>query len=284
MTFKYMLAPLEDTSDNALRELCHKYGADLTFTEMTRLAGLVRDNKSTLRKIEILNNVPTQIQLSAQKENNLKIFLEKFKPADSFAGINFNLGCPSPHLVREGLGCALMKRVSKVNRLVGMVKDFGYPCSLKMRLGLNYFEQKKKTYVNLIEGVDADFFVVHARHGAQHYEFPADYSVFPECVDTGKSIIANGDIDSKEKVDSLKKMKVDGVMVGRAAVSNPAIFQELKGIKEKGTTDFNLLRDEYSVLAKKYFEANNFNTKYKDNVLKRLGKKDVFLGEKGVNG
>ncbi len=269
MNFKYMLAPLEDTSDNALRELCYKYGADLTFTEMTRVKSLVQDNKSSLRKIQILNEVPTQIQLAVQNHMELEQFLKKYEPPKFFKGINLNLGCPSPQLINLGLGCALVKRVSKVRKLVWTINNFGYSASLKIRLGMNAYEKKNKAYLNLINEVDADFYIVHARHGAEHYESPADYRVFPEIIKTGKTIIANGDVDSIRKVNYLKNMGVSGVMIGRAAVINPAIFDALKG---KKTPSFDELKKEYSVLAEKYFEANGNNEKYKENILKRIGK------------
>jgi len=276
-----MLAPLEDTSDNALRELCFNHGADLTFTEMTRLRSVVDENKSSLRKISILNNVPTQIQFAAQNEHDLKKFLEKYVPSKNFKGINLNLGCPSPQLINLGMGCAMIKRVSKVNSFVKLIQSYGYGASVKLRLGLNAYEKKMKSYLNLINGVDADFFIVHARHGGEHYEVPADYRVFPEIVSTGKMIIANGDVDSVRKVNLLKKMGVSGVMVGRAAVTNPAIFERLKGQK---CPSFEELRQDYSSLAEKYFEANGSNEKYKENVLKRLGKKKVFSEEDNVQG
>lgn len=282
-----MLAPLEDTSDNALRELCYNHGADQTFTEMTRLAGLVRKNKSTQRKISILNEIPTQIQLSAKNEEDLKKFLDAYEPPKGFNGINFNIGCPSPHLIRKGLGCALIKRVSKVKRMVELVKEKGYSCTIKMRLGLNEYEKRKKAYLNIIKEVDADYFIIHARHGAEHYEKPADYEALKECVATGKNIIANGDIDIKEKVEYLKKIGCKGVMIGRAAVSNPNIFNELKQEKseiDEIQTDYEKLKEEYEELAKKYFEANNKNTKYQDNVLKRLGQKQISLNELNIQG
>jgi tRNA-dihydrouridine synthase B len=271
---RFMLAPLENVTDNPFRELCYNHGADLTFTEMTRLAALVRKNKSTLRKIEIANNVPTQIQLAALKETNLTAFLKHFQPPKSFLGINLNLGCPSPAIIRKGLGCALMKRTAKVNRLVRVVKDYGYSCSLKMRLGSTLFEKQKKVYLNLINGVDADFFVVHARHGSEHYEAEPDYSIFPACVETGKEIVANGDIDTVEKVKMLKDMGVKGVMVGRAAIRNPAIFERLKRMKE---TKINIIRKEYMKLAR-------VDSKYKENILKRLGKEKTIDNEKHVMG
>ncbi len=274
MKFAYMLAPLEDVSDNALRELCFKHGADLTFTEMARVSGLVRDNKSTMRKIEILNNIPTQIQLAALKENELKLFLDHFMPSKGFAGFNFNLGCPSPQIVKLGLGCAMIKRVSKVERLVRIVKEHKYNCSIKMRLGMNKYEKEKKAYLNLIKGVDADFFIVHARHGAEHYEAEPDDSVYAECVETGKNIVANGNIETFDKVKLLKDMGVKGVMVGRAAVRNPGIFEELKGLR---VTDVESLKKEYIELADKYGQ----DKKYRENVLKRLGKQKLIdEGEK----
>lgn len=268
MKFTYMLAPLEDATDNALRELCYNHGVDLAFTEMTRLSGLARNNKSTLRKIDILNNVPTQIQLAANNENKLKEFLKDFQPRNGFAGFNFNLGCPSQHFIKAGLGCALIKRVSKVQKMVEIVKSFNHPCSIKMRLGMNHYEKKKKTYLNLIKNVDADFFVVHGRHGMEHYESTVDYRAFEECIATGKNIVANGDIDSKERVKTMKDMGMKGVMIGRAAVRNPGIFNEIKTGKP---TNFEELKKEYTLLSNKYLESNNNNTKYRDNILKRLG-------------
>ena len=268
MKFLFMLAPMEDITDNAFRELCFRHGADLTFTVMTRLSGLAARSGNTERKIELLNDIPSQIQLVALREDELKSFLGRFEPTGGFAGFNFNIGCPSPQYVKQGLGCAMMKRVSKLNRMVSAVKNHGYPCSVKMRLGMNLFEKQRKAYLNVIRNVSADFFIVHARHGAEHYETKPDYSVFLDCVATGKDIIANGNIDSPEKVAFVRDMGVAGVMIGRAAVRDPGIFGRLKGMKEP---DVITLRNEYTMLANKYGTIN----KYRDNVMKRLGQQNA---------
>ena len=278
MKFSYMLAPLEDNTNNSFRELCHNHGADLTFTEMARLTGLVRKNKATEKKIAILNDVPTQIQLAGQKEEELIEFLKSFEPSKGFSGINFNIGCPSPGVIKQGLGCAMIKRVTKVSNMVRIVKEHGYPCSIKMRLGQNFFEKQKKDYLNLIENVDADFFVVHARHGNEHYDSMPDYSVFPECVAMGKKIIANGEVDTPEKIRMVKEMGVEGAMIGRAAVRNPAIFERLKGLKETG---IGTLREEYNRLEDKYY---NGYEKYRRNIMQRLGKEKAAESEKHVRG
>jgi tRNA-dihydrouridine synthase B len=179
-------------------------------------------------KIKITNAVPTYIQLIGYEEKELVIFLNKFVPEPGFLGFNLNLGCPAPEMIRKGYGCALIKRITKVKKLVEIIRGFGYGVSIKLRLGLNSFEKKKKVYLNLINEVDADFFVVHARHGKETFVNPADFSVYFECVATGKKIIANGDIKTKKQIDNLKSIGVKGAMIGLTASKNPEIFKELK--------------------------------------------------------
>ncbi len=261
--FIYCVAPMEDISDSAFRTLCYQNGADITFTEMTRIEGLAKKNAATWSRIKFHDETPTIIQLLPSKEQNIEKFLKMFEPQKGFAGFNFNLGCPSPDVINIGEGCAMIKRISKVKRFIQIMRDHNYPVSVKMRLGMNQFEKSKKTYLNMINGTDPDFFIVHARHGTQKYSDPADFSAYAECVKTEKIIIANGDISSKETVENLKDQGVKGVMIGRAAVANPAIFNQLRGIRQKTIEE---IRNDYLALSKKY----EGQEKYRNNVLKRL--------------
>lgn len=226
--FELMLAPMEDYTDPEFRELCYKKGADSTFTEMARISALARGNKSTLERIKIPKPIPTYIQLIGSNEKDLDKFLHQFKPQKGFLGFNLNLGCSSPNMIRRGLGCALIKRISKVKKLVQTIRNHGYPVSIKLRLGMNKFEKEKKVYLNLINEINADFFIVHARHGQETYEDPVDSSVYEECVKTNKIIIANGGIKTKEQIQHLKSIGIKGAMIGRVATKNPNIFNELK--------------------------------------------------------
>ena len=221
MTLTFMLAPIEGFTDPAFRTLCYRHGADLTFTEMSRVASLARNNQSTMSRIRIPDGTPTVIQLLGPKESDLKNFLNRFDPTPGFIGFNINLGCPSPEMLAIGHGCAMIKRIAKVNALIKIIESTGYSCSIKLRLGMNEYEKKKKAYLNLIASTNAYSYIIHARHGKEEYIHPADYSVYPECVDTGKKIIANGDISTKEQVDSLYQIGIKGVMVGRAALEHP---------------------------------------------------------------
>ncbi len=267
--FSYMLAPIEDMTSNAFRTICFRHGADLTFTEMVRFNSLARNNKTTWERIKLNDSTPTAIQLIGHREIFLKKFLSKFSPAEGFAGFDLNLGCPAPNFVNNGMGCAMIKRIAKTKALVGIIKKAGYTISIKLRLGLNQFEKDKKVYLNLINAADADFFVVHARHGMQTYAEPADFSVYEDCVKTGKEIIANGDINTKEQVDSLKKIGVKGVMIGRAAVAEPTIFNRLKGIQ---TLSLNKVLSDYLILVERFGEP----FRYRKNIQKHIGQNPLF--------
>jgi tRNA-dihydrouridine synthase len=122
----------------------------------------------------------------------------------------------------------MIKRTSRVNDIVKLIGKFGFECSIKLRLGLNEYEKGKGIYLNLIESVGASFFVVHARTAKQTERNPADFSVYAKCVDTGKQIVANGDIKTKKQVEELEKIGLSGAMIARAAIDNPKIFNELK--------------------------------------------------------
>ena len=270
-----MLASLERYSDSVFRTLTYNHGADLTFTEMAHVESFLNRNRASLEKIEPRDATPVQIQLLTGNEGKLDRFLSDFKPFPGFMGFNLNLNCPSKDVIRQGKGAAMVKRGAKTARLVSLIRDHGHPVSVKIRLGLNRFEKDKKLYLNSLGGVDPDFFVVHAKHAAQGSGEKEDYSVYPECVEAARGIpvIANGGIETPETVRALMEMGVGGVMMGRPAMGNPAIFDYLKNglgvndpLKPVPTTDD--LRREYDDI----YEAIGGSEKYRSRFLKVVGK------------
>ena len=270
-----MLAPLERYSDSVFRTLSYNHGADLTFTEMAHVESFLRGNRISLEKIKPRDATPVQIQILSGNEGKLDRFLSGFTPFDGFKGFNMNLSCPSKDVIRQGKGAAMVKRGAKTARLVSLIRDHGHPVSVKIRLGLNQIEKDKKLYLNNLGKVDPDFFVVHAKHAAQSSGETEDNSVYPECVEAARGIpvIANGGIEAPEMVQSLMKMGVGGVMMGRPALGNPAIFNCLKNelgvndpLRPVPTTDD--LRREYDEI----FEAIGGSEKYRQRLLKAVGK------------
>jgi tRNA-dihydrouridine synthase len=270
-----MLAPLERYSHSVFRTLAYNHGADLTFTEMAHLESFLNRNKASLEKIEPRDATPVQIQLLTGNESRLDRFLSDFKPFDGFMGFNLNLSCPSKDVIRQGKGAAMVKRGAKTARLVSVIRDHGHPASVKMRLGLNQFEKDRKLYLNNLGGVDPDFFVVHVKHAGQSSGEKEDNSVYPECVEAARGIpiIANGGIETPETVQSLVEMGVGGVMMGRPAMGNPAIFDYVKN--ELGVNDPPIPVPTIDDLKREYndiYEAIGGSEKYRSRFLKVVGK------------
>ena len=270
-----MLASLERYSDSVFRTLSYNHGADLTFTAMAHVESFLRGNRISLEKIRPRDATPVQIQILSGNEGRLDRFLSGFKPFDGFKGFNLNLSCPSKDVIRQGKGAAMVKRGAKTARLVSLIRDHGHPVSVKIRLGLNHVEKDKKLYLNNLGKVDPDFFVVHAKHAAQGSGEKEDNSVYPECVEAARGIpvIANGGIETPETVQSLMKMGVGGVMMGRPALGNPAIFDYLKnglGVNDppKPVPTADDLKQEYAVIKQEIGGSE----KYLSRFLKVVGK------------
>ena len=275
--FSFMLAALEGYTDAVFRLLASRHGVDLGFSEMTHVEALLRGNRDSVEKLGSLG-APFQVQLLTSGEEKFERFLGGFVAPDGFRGFNLNLSCPSKEVIRRGKGAAMVKRAAKTQRLVELIRDHGFPVSVKIRLGLNQFEKDNKLYLNSLGGVNPDFFIVHLKHAGQGSSEAEDYSVFPECVEAARGIpvIANGGIDSVEKVRMLREMGAGGVMIGRAALFNPGIFDELKN--ELGynsplhrVSSLDELRAEYRAIYDEY----GGQRRYLDDFMRIVGKKGV---------
>lgn len=270
-----MLASLERYSDSVFRTLCHNHGAELTFTEMAHVQSFLRRNKGSLAKIESKDSTPVQIQLLSSSEAKLDRYLSGFEPFDGFKGFNLNLSCPSKDVIRQGKGAAMVKRGAKTQKLVSVIRNYGYPVSVKIRLGLNQREKENKLYLNNLGGADPDFFVVHTKHAGQSSAETEDNSVYPECVEAARGIpvIANGGIFTSEKASDLIETGVGGVMMGRPAMSNPAVFNLIKNNlgfnnPHKKIPSIKEIRQEYNVL----YDLFGVDERYKNRFHKVIGK------------
>ena len=272
----FMLASMERYADSVFRTLCYRHGADLTFTEMTHVESLLRGNRGSLEKVRARDATPVQVQVLTSSEAKFTRFLSGFEAFEGFMGFNLNLSCPSRDVIRRGKGAAMVKRGAKAQRLVSLIRDFGFPVSVKIRLGLSRLEKDNKLYLNSIRGVDPDFFVVHAKHAGQGSDEAEDYNVFPECVEEagGVPVIANGGIDSVEKVRLLLGMGVGGVMIGRAALADPGVFDLFKNevgvnVPARVVPGVDELRAEYGLI----YDMLGGDERYRVNFHRALGKK-----------
>jgi tRNA-dihydrouridine synthase B len=144
--------------------------------------------------------------------------------------LNINMGCPTPKIVKNGDGCALMQNPDLCGHIVAaIVAAVNVPVTVKMRRGWDRSSLNAVEVAKICEDAGAAEVCVHGRTRAQQYSGRADWDSIAEVKAALKiPVIANGDICSAETaIRALKRTKADAVMVGRAALGNPFIFREI---------------------------------------------------------
>jgi nifR3 family TIM-barrel protein len=231
--FPLLLAPMEDVSDPPFRAVCKDGGADLMYTEFISSEGLIRDAAKSRQKLDIFEyERPIGIQLfGGDTENTVR-------SAEITAAVNPNLidinyGCPVKAVACRGAGAALLQDIPKMVRMTeATVKCTSLPVTVQTRLG---WDEKTRNVVDVAErlqdiGIQA--LTVHGRTRVQMYKGDADWSLIASIKENPRMhipIFGNGDIDSPQRAREYRDMYgVDGIMIGRSAIGNPWIFNEIK--------------------------------------------------------
>ncbi len=224
---------MEDITDAAFRSLCKEHGADVMFSEFIAADGIIRHVEKSLSKIHFTENErPFGIQVFGNNVNTLVEAVQvitRYKPDI----IDLNFGCPVKKVVNKGGGAALLNNIPLMIQITeAVVKSTAIPVTVKTRLG---WDQKTKNIVDVAErlqdaGIKA--LTIHARTKAQMYTGEADWTLLREVKNNHRMhipIFGNGDINTPEKaLDFKNKYGVDGIMIGRAALGNPWIFNRIK--------------------------------------------------------
>lgn len=255
------LAPMAGFCDSAFRILCKKNGADIVMTEMISAAALARNNKATINLIDYKEEEnPIGIQLFGQNEINFLKSIEKIESKEfgNFDFIDINLGCPATKIIKQGSGFALSRRKNKMFDLVkSCVENSKLPITAKIRIG----EDEKLKFgieqAQLLEKVGVMWISVHGRTFKQGYSGNADWDYIKKIKKSVSiPVIGNGDIDSPEFAKKYEN-DFEGLMLGRAILSNPYLFQQIKDYRKSGKyVEFDLEKrkkivEEYIKIAEK---------------------------------
>ncbi|AKF25104.1 tRNA-dihydrouridine synthase [Sulfurovum lithotrophicum] len=227
----YALAPLAGFTDLPFRSVVKKFGVDLTVSEMISSNALVHNSKKTHKMLEKSPlEDPYSIQIAGSDLEVIRHAVEIINEQEGVSVIDLNCGCPAPKVVNNLQGSSLLTDLPQMGRVIETIKKYSNKpyTSMKMRLGFN--EKNHIEIAKIAEASGADYIAVHGRTRAGRYKAPVDYDAIREikkAVDI--PVIANGDIDSPEKVQwVLEYTGADGVMIGRAAVGKPWIFKQIK--------------------------------------------------------
>lgn len=223
------LAPMEDVSDIAFRQICKDRGADIVYTEFTNCEALSRNVQRSLDKIRVTETErPVAIQLYGSNGESLEraaAIAEELAP--DF--IDINCGCWVKKVAGRGDGAGLLRDLKKFEMVVqSVMKGTRLPVTVKTRLGWDDESIVIEDVARMLEANGVQALTVHCRTRKQGYTGNADWSWLPKIksVTTNLPLIANGDIVTPEDVKAIMDLGCDGAMIGRGAISNPWIFDE----------------------------------------------------------
>jgi nifR3 family TIM-barrel protein len=237
--FPLLLAPMEDVSDPPFRAVCKEGGADLMYTEFISSEGLIRDAAKSRQKLDIFEyERPIGIQLFGGDIGNM---VESARIATEVNPdlIDINYGCPVKAVACRGAGAALLQDIPKMVKMTEeIVKCTPLPVTVKTRLGWDEATKNIVEVAERLQDIGIKALSVHGRTRVQMYKGDADWTLIGKIKENSRihiPIFGNGDIESPQKALEYKnRYGVDGVMIGRAAIGYPWIFNEIKHFLKYG--------------------------------------------------
>ena len=237
--FPLLLAPMEDVSDPPFRIACKENGADLMFTEFISSEGLIRNATKSIAKLDIFEyEHPIGIQIFGNEIESMRQATEIAEQAGPDI-IDINYGCPVKKVASKGAGAGILKDIPKMVQMTAeIVKVASLPVTVKTRLGWDYNTMYIVEVAERLQDIGIKAISIHGRTRKQMYKGSADWELIGQIKDNPRMIIpvfGNGDIDSPQKADEMRrKYGVDGIMIGRASIGYPWIFNEIKDYLSTG--------------------------------------------------
>ncbi|MBN9298600.1 MAG: tRNA dihydrouridine synthase DusB [Filimonas sp.] len=231
--FPLLLAPMEDVSDPPFRAVCKDNGADLMYTEFISSEGLIRDAIKSRQKLDIFDyERPIGIQIFGGDEEAMALSAKIVSTTDPDL-VDINFGCPVKKVVCKGAGAGVLKDIDLMIRLTkAVVNSTDKPVTVKTRLGWDEDSINIEEVAERLQDVGIKALSIHGRTRSQMYKGEADWTLIGKVKNNPRiqiPIFGNGDIDSPQKALEYKnRYGVDGIMIGRAAIGYPWVFNEIK--------------------------------------------------------
>ncbi len=235
------LAPMAGVTDMPFRRVCKKYGAGLVYSEMISAKGLYYNDKKTDELMRISDDErPCAVQIFGSDPEIMAQIIPKvmkYKPEI----IDINMGCPTPKIVNNGDGSALLKNPALIGKIVRAVSDASpVPVTVKIRKGWDDTSVNASETAKIIEANGAAAIAVHGRTRKAFYSGAADWDIIKDVKNAvSVPVIGNGDIWRAEDARRmLEYTGCDAVMVARGAEGNPFIFRQINELLKTGSVSY----------------------------------------------
>ncbi|MBR2744834.1 MAG: tRNA dihydrouridine synthase DusB [Clostridia bacterium] len=225
-----ILAPMAGITDRAFRIICEKFNPGLVYTEMISAKGLFHNDEKTKQLLNMQDEKhPIAVQIFGSDVESMEYAAEYVsKYADI---IDINMGCPAPKVVKNGDGSRLLLDLDKAEKIIeAVVKKATVPVTVKFRKGWDNDNIVAVQMAKIAERAGAAAITIHGRTRSEFYAGKADWEIIKEVKESVNiHVIGNGDVrNSADAKEMFETTGVDGIMIGRGALGNPWIFEQIK--------------------------------------------------------
>ena len=280
-----MLAPMEDVTDESFRLICREQGAAMVYTEFVSAEALIRDIKSTTRKLFVRDaERPVAIQIYGRDADAM---VEAAKIVEQ-AGpdlLDINFGCPVKKVAHKGAGAGMLRDIPKMLHITReVVKAVSIPVTVKTRLGWDAESRIITDLGPMLQDCGIKALTVHGRTRAQMYNGEADWSLIGTLKADPRMeipIIGNGDITTPEQAEAaFRTYGVDGIMIGRAAFGQPWLFREVRQYLDTGTYTPVPIEEKLALLRRQITESVDRIDEYRGilHIRRHLASSPLFKG------
>ena len=275
-------------SDPALRLQCKKMGAGLVVTEFTNIHSIIAKENQLKEKMKTIQEFieysdeerPLSIQLFGSDLHALEKAAKIVEPY--FDIIDYNMGCPAPHITSQMAGGALLQEVNLTQQIFStLVNAVKKPVTLKIRSGVT--DASKFLFRDIAEVAEDEgiqMITLHPRTVSQGYSGKADWELIKELKEISSlPIVGNGDITTPEEAKTMiDRTNCDYVMIGRGAMGNPFLFEQINDYLKTNSYKEYSFKDRLN----SFFDYLHLTNKYKIKFANIKGQAMRFT--KGMNG
>jgi nifR3 family TIM-barrel protein len=229
-----ILSPMAGVSDSPYRQICREMGSGFAYTEFVSTDGISHHSKKSIDLFRFQEmERPIFFQIFG---NKVEVITEACRIIEDLGPdvIDLNMGCSVAKVAHKGSGAGLLRNPPYVGKIIeSMTKAVKVPITAKIRIGWDHQSLNYKEIVHVLQESGVQAISVHGRTKSMAYSGRADWSIISEIKSFAKvPILGNGDIqDYSEAQKRIKESKVDGVLIGRAAIGNPWIFSNIDKAK-----------------------------------------------------